>query len=301
MDLTRRNLDAAFVGFQTAFNQGRSLYTPMWNRVAMRVPSTTSGEQYDWLGDMPSLREWLGDRVIRQLKDHGFRIVNKSFEATVSVKKERFEDDAIGIYAPMFQELGRSATVHPDQLVFSLLGQGFTQNCYDGQFFFDTDHPVENADGTVSSVSNSGGGAGTAWYLLDMSRAIKPLIYQERKAPNLVRKDQETDDNVFHGRDLLYGVDYRGNVGFGLWQLAYASKQTLNATNYEAARAAMMSLKGDNGLPLGVMPNLLVVPPSLEGPARRLLERDVDAAGATNEWKGTAQLLLAPLLGLGER
>jgi len=61
------------------------------------------------------------------------------------------------------------------------------------------------------------------WFLLDTSRALKPFIVQMRKRPQLVRKDKVTDDNVFFFKKLLYGVDYRGNAGYGLWQLAAAS------------------------------------------------------------------------------
>jgi phage major head subunit gpT-like protein len=81
------------------------------------------------------------------------------------------------------------------------------------------------------------------------------------------------------------------NVGYGLWQLAYGSKQALTPANYASARSAMMSFKGDNGKPLGIRPSLLVVPPSLDGDGRAILLSERDAAGATNQWRNTAQLL----------
>jgi phage major head subunit gpT-like protein len=91
-------------------------------------------------------------------------------------------------------------------------------------------------------------------------------------------------------------VDRRDNAGFGLWQFAHASKDTLDATNYGAARAAMMSFKDDEGRPLGIRPTLLVVPPTLESAAREILLNERTAAGATNPWCGTAELLVAPWL-----
>ena len=42
-----------------------------------------------------------------------------------------------------------------------LVAAGFTSLCYDGQYFFDTDHPV-GPNESPASVSNHGGGAGTA-------------------------------------------------------------------------------------------------------------------------------------------
>lgn len=62
-----------------------------------------------------------------------------------------------------------------------------------------------------------------AWFLLCTSRPIKPFIYQERKKPKFVSKNRAEDDNVFFDNEYLYGVDYRGNVGYAFWQMAYGS------------------------------------------------------------------------------
>ena len=59
--------------------------------------------------------------------------------------------------------MGRASQVFPDELVFGLLKTGGSTLCYDGQFFFDTDHPVfPNVDGTGTAVlvSNVAAGAG---------------------------------------------------------------------------------------------------------------------------------------------
>ena len=77
--------------------------------------------------------------------------------------------------------------------------------------------------------------------------------------------------------------------------MAYASKADLTKVNYEAARKAMAELKKDNGKPLGVSGTHLVVPPALEGDGRRLLKAVLEA-GATNEWAGSAELIVTPHL-----
>ncbi|UJX43041.1 Mu-like prophage major head subunit gpT family protein [Desulfovibrio sp. JY] len=288
-------LSTLFAGYRLLFQTAFAAAPSFWQRVAMLSPSTTAEEHYPWLADIGGLREWLGDRVVKALALHDYAIRNKPFEKTIGIKREAIEDDTYGIYGPRFTMLGDAAARHPDTLVFELLAAGFATACYDGQYFFDTDHPVE-INGATVSVSNFGGGTDTAWYLLDTTRPVKPLIFQKRKDYNLVRLDRETDENVFMRGEYLYGVDARVNVGFGFWQMAYGSKQTLDADNYSAARAAMQSFKGEDGKPLGIMPNLLVVPPSLEGPARKLLKNEYNAAGATNEWFGTADVLPVPYL-----
>ena len=291
MIINQANLAGIYKSFSTIFNQAFAGTVSMWNLIAMLASSAGASVDYKWLGDFPMMREWLGDRVIKDLSAFHYEIVNKDFEATIEVDRNHIDDDQIGVYTPMIQGLAQIAAQHPDLLIFALLKAGFTTTCFDGQYFFDTDHPVGSG-----TVSNSGGGSGTAWYLMDLSRPLKPLILQRRKNPEFVAQDRPTDDNVFMRKKFRYGVDDRKNVGFGLWQLAYGSKQTLDTTYYPAARAAMMSFKNENDVPLGIMPTHLVVGPTLEGAGRTLVEAMTAASGASNPWYNTAKLVVVPWL-----
>jgi phage major head subunit gpT-like protein len=291
MIINQANLIGIYRSFSTVFNQAFDGAPSYWQTVAMQVPSEGRSVDYKWLGDFPMFREWVGDRVIRDLSAFRYEIVNKDYEATVEVDRNDIEDDQIGVYTPMIQGLAWAARQHPDTLIFSLLAGGFTTVCYDGQYFFDSDHPVG-----ANVISNTGGGGGTAWYLLDLSRPVKPLILQVRKRPEFVSMDRPEDENVFMRKKYLYGVDDRKNAGYGLWQLAYGSRQTLDAAAFANARAAMMSFKNDEGVPLGITPTHLVVPPTLESVGRMLLKVPNDAAGAGNPWFNTAELVVVPWL-----
>lgn len=290
------NLSTLFTGFNGAFQRGLGQAASQWDRVATRVPSTTKTEEYGWLGKLPSVREWIGDRIVHNAAAHDYAIKNKSHELTIGVDRDDIEDDSFGIYSPLFEEMGMSTAAHTDNLVFGLLKNGFAENAYDGQFFFDTDHPVIDENGNEISVANTDGGAGTPWFLLSTNRALKPLIFQDRKTFEFVAKDRPTDENVFSKKEFQYGVDGRNNVGFGFWQMAWGSKQVLDKANYRIAREELMQMKGDHGRPLGITPTLLVVPPSLEFNGLEILNSERDAAGATNVYKGTAELLNSPWL-----
>ena len=82
------------------------------------------------------------------------------------------------------------------------------------------------------------------------------------------------------------------------------TSQALTPEHYQEVRVAMMSLIGENSLPLGVRPNLLIVPPQLEATARQILHADYIVAqtgtapmiGGTNVFKGTADLLVVDML-----
>ena len=295
MIINRANLDTLFASYNAAFRQGLvgMQADSQFMTVAMTVRSGTSEEVYPWLGKIPGLKEWIGERVVENLQSHGFTIRNKDYEDTISVDRNQIEDDQYGVYSTMFTALGEAVAAHPDELVWPLLKAGFTTACYDGQNFFDTDHPVLN----VGTVSNTGGGAGTPWFLLDLRGTMKPIVFQQRKrAENIVRMDRETDENVFMRREFIYGVHARSNVGFGLWQKSYGSRQELTKDSYKGAYAALEGMKGDHGRPLGCRPTHLVVPPALREAGLEILNAERDAAGATNVWRNTAELVVVPWL-----
>lgn len=298
MIINSGNLADLFTSYSAVFNKALSGTASDYAKIAMIVPSSTRDNHYAWLGAMPQMREWLGERVVKNLTTHDYRIKNRAFEATVSVPGDDIEDDQYGVYKPMFQKMGEDAAKHPDTLVFDLLKAGFTTPCYDGQFFFDADHPVgtNGGDTGIVSVSNVQAGSGPAWFLLDCRQAIKPMIFQERRPYEMVAKDRPEDDNVFSYREYIYGVWARCNVGYGLWQLAFASKAPLTAANYQAARVALAARKGDTGLPLGIKASHLVVPNALEADALTILNTEYGAGGASNIWKNTAELIVTPYL-----
>ncbi|PZR89646.1 MAG: hypothetical protein DI537_20590 [Stutzerimonas stutzeri] len=296
MIINSQNLAGLRVGFKTNFQQGLSEAESQYTRIATVIPSATKENKYGWLGKIPGMREWIGPRQVQNISEFDYTIPNKSYEQTIGVDRDDIEDDNLGVYAPLFKEMGAAVAAHPDTLIWSLLRKGFNTACYDGQYYFDTDHPVENEDGSISSVSNFGGGAGTPWFLMCTKRALKPLIFQERKKPQFVPRDNPDDPSVFDNKEFKYGTDSRCAVGFGFWQFAYGSKQALNAANYEAARVAIMSFKGDKGRPLGLVPDLLVVPPTLGGAARAVVKSVLVNGGESNPWANTAEVLESPWL-----
>lgn len=297
MLINKQNLQSMFDGFNTRFNEAFAGAKTFYEQVSMTVPSTGRTENYGWLGSFPGMREWLGSRIVNSLSLQSYAITNKPFESTISVARDDIEDDQYGIMAPMFSELGRKAKIHPDELIAALIKSGFASNCYDGQFFFDADHPV--GDGVTmqkTSIANTDGGAGSPWFLLDTSRPIKPFIFQLRKPYNLVRKDDERDDNVFNNREFIYGVDSRCNAGYGLWQLAWGSKQTLDATHFSAARQGMNAFTDDQGKPLGIDPDTILVGTTLRDAANTLFNTQTLANGASNPNYQQVKVIVSPYI-----
>ncbi len=296
MDINSTNLEALRVGFKTSFMAGLGEADADVELICTTVPSSNAEEKYGWLGEFAEMREWIGDRVLQNLAEHDYAIRNKDWELTVGVDRNHILDDNLGIYAKRFEGIGRAVRAHKPRSAFGLLKLGFSTLCYDGQFFFDTDHPVIDKNGVVQSVANTDGGSGAAWFLMDSRMLLKPIIFQERKKPEFVYMDKPNDAPVFNRKKHVYGVDSRDNVGFGFWQGIWGSKQTLDATNYAEARAAIMNMTGDFGRPLGLVPDVLICDATNESKARKLLINENASGGESNEWKGTARPVVSSWL-----
>lgn len=286
-----------FVNLKATFQKAFTQAPTDWTKVAMLVTSTSKENDYAWLSRFPKMREWIGDKAVKSLAAFGYTIKNKDWEATIEVDRNDIEDDQLLGYAQQAQAAGQSAAELPVDIVFALLSNGFSNLCYDGQPFFDVDHPVSG-----KSVSNKGtkklsaasyaaakasyGAArtgmrqmkddegaslkilpallvvppsledeanylmtaerfpdntpnpykgtaevlvvpellsDTAWFLLDTSKVMKPLIYQERKKAEFVEQTDYNNDNVFMRKKFLFGAEARANGGYGFWQMAYGS------------------------------------------------------------------------------
>ena len=149
MLVNKANLAIVFINLKTIFNNAFAAAPAQWNETAMLVPSGSSQNDYNWLSAFPRMKKWVGEKAIKSLEAFRYSIVNNDWEATVEVDRNHIDDDQLGIYAPQAQMAGFSAKQLPDEIVADLKNNAFTSLCYDGQYFYDTDHPVAGA-----SVSN---------------------------------------------------------------------------------------------------------------------------------------------------
>ena len=231
MIINKEALTNIFVALMTTFNNALKAVPGNWQKTAMLVPSTTKSNDYKWLGNFPQMRKWMGDKVVKALAAFNYTIVNDDWETTVAVSRNDIEDDNLGIYGIQSQSAGESAGLLPDEIIADLKNGAFANTCYDGQFFYDTDHPVNDA-----SFSNK-------------------------------------------------GTAVLSNATLALAQASYG-----------AARTAIQSVTDDEGRPLGLMPDVLEVPPALEDIGRMLLEADKLGDNSPNPYKGTATLEVNPRL-----
>ncbi len=288
-------LTSLYQGVQTNFNQFLGAAPGHYQALCMQVDSRHREETYPRLDMLPGIREWVGDRIVHSLSASSYAIRNKKWEETLGIDRDDIEDDTFGLFNIAIQQLGVNAGEFPDKLVAGIVGNGHTTLGPDGQYFFDTDHPSWDAAGAAVSASNSIAGSAPAWYLLDLSKPLKPFVFQKREAFSLVARQSLQDPTVFERDKFLWGTRGRCNAGYGLWHLAVRSKAELTPANFEAAKALMGSRYRPDGAPIAINPTHLMVPSSLEGAGRRIVNSDLVAVSGggmeSNPWKGSVQLL----------
>ncbi len=112
--------------------------------------SNQESETYKWLGMAPAMREWVGGRLAKGFRENGITITNKTFEATMEVLLDEIRRDKTGQVMVRVREMAQRTNAHWAKLVSTLLIAGEASTCYDGQYFFDTDHS-EGDSGTQSN------------------------------------------------------------------------------------------------------------------------------------------------------
>lgn len=166
MDIINSNLNALFIGFDTALQDALKDAPKVYEQYAMVIPSSTSTLVLPWLQLFPQFREWLGPRVVNNMALQSIQIVNKKFELTAEIERADIEDDQFGLFSTQPQRIAReSGTLVDKQLALAIeanSGAGFSGSglgptgalSFDGVGFFATAHPVDPTNSASATQSN---------------------------------------------------------------------------------------------------------------------------------------------------
>jgi len=115
--------------------------------------SNQESETYKWLGMSPAMREWIGGRQAKGFRENGITIANKNFEATLEVLVDEMRRDKTGQVMVRVRELAERTNAHWAKLLSTLIIAGESALCYDGQYFFDTDHNEGDSGSQSNDIS----------------------------------------------------------------------------------------------------------------------------------------------------
>ena len=158
-----------------------------WVQALSRLfTSDQLSEDYKWLGQSPAMREWIGGRHAKGFSDNSLTIKNIHYEATLEVDVDDLRRDKTGQVLARIAELADRTNAHWASLLSTLIGNGDSTVCYDGQFYFDTDHTegenTTNQDNDItvdiSALAVSNAGTITAPSVGEMQQVILKGIQQ---------------------------------------------------------------------------------------------------------------------------
>jgi phage major head subunit gpT-like protein len=141
------------------------------------IASDQEIETYTGVGAIAGMRERVGGRLLKKPAAYSMTLRNIPYEDSLYVNVEEIERDKTGQVQMRIRELGERARTHWAKLASDLLIAGETTVCYDGQYFFDTDH-VSASSGTQSNHIESNITTTTAPTAGEMEGAILKSIGQ---------------------------------------------------------------------------------------------------------------------------
>lgn len=141
----------AIIGrFYQTLEGGESSYV---NDLTFPIDSNQEVEEYKWLGMTPQMREWIGGRQAKGLRAEGFSLRNRPYEATLEIDTRDLRRDKTGQIMVRVDEMADRANRFKGKLLSDRLLAGESEVCYDGQYYFDTDHSEGKSGAQSNKIS----------------------------------------------------------------------------------------------------------------------------------------------------
>lgn len=152
-------LEALRTGLNTSYLEAyNSQRDTVFSQVCTPVTSTKKKLLLAIADMLPQLREWTGERKFHNAAEHSVELTNPHYELSMEVDADDVDDDEYAGYLLQSAGLGERAAVHPDVLLANLAQNAHNIIGFDGQNFYDTDHPIDvkNNVGAQSNYEASG-------------------------------------------------------------------------------------------------------------------------------------------------
>lgn len=185
-----------------------------YERFTQVIPSTARIEHYTWMSPTPGIARYAGHRRFGKIDVVKYTVENIEFDAAFEVLRRDIEDDQTSGYEIKPKELGERARNFPSRWVLKNAALGTTLTCFDGSAFFANSHTIGTGDNLLTG-SGSGSAGTYKMMMLHHGGPLKPLIYQQRKAPEF-RTDSGTPTSDM-AKLVRYWIDMEGAFAFGYW------------------------------------------------------------------------------------
>jgi phage major head subunit gpT-like protein len=145
-------VNAARIGFEAAFFHQLQLVADDPVSQLFTTKTTTKPQQLiTWLGDLPSFRQWAGDRDLVDMSALKQLVAVRPWQAGLRVHQDNLDDDNLGLFPEAVGTMAENCKHHRCDLMVQLLLNGFDGLqfpdagrglAFDNAFFFSSSHSV---------------------------------------------------------------------------------------------------------------------------------------------------------------
>lgn len=161
--LNRAQLEAAYVTFSVMFDMALANAPVIYPELATVMPGVGPVTEFKWLGQMPVMEEWDGERPMSKLRAEGHSLRTRWYANGIEFDHDDIAEDKLGMVRPRIEGLARMGPKKIDALVVDYFVSGFGATlgvCFDNQYLFDVDHTMGTGAGETGQSNLQTGALG---------------------------------------------------------------------------------------------------------------------------------------------
>jgi phage major head subunit gpT-like protein len=135
--------------FEEMFQRGDQGFWKLFTEI---VPAKSENITINFLGDMPTMREWVGNKVYQVMRAYSQTAKLKTWEKSFYLYRKEVEYDMTGMVGTRINQFMRSLDYYDKMVTDVLVGN---PTGYDGVALFSASHPNGPAGATQSNVTTS--------------------------------------------------------------------------------------------------------------------------------------------------
>ena len=147
LTLLQTGINGAFIG---ALNGAPETY----KELCTYMQTNNDTETFGWLGVVPGVREWVGERETKAIGEEKYTLAPKLWENSIEIPRTLIEDEKLGQLTFAASALGAKAGKGKNDRVSDIIKEATTALCYDGTAFFNATHKYTSKGSYKTAQSN---------------------------------------------------------------------------------------------------------------------------------------------------
>ena len=123
--------------------------------IANEVTANNGSRVYGWLGSVPGVREWLGTKTYKQLKEYNYIVRNKEWYNALTMKKKELRRNGLVDVPMMLDGLVTEHADHKLEMILDALIDGTSNTAYDNIAFFSNASGVRVNDNLLTGTGTT--------------------------------------------------------------------------------------------------------------------------------------------------